>query len=1584
MKCKTNIKLFSITLAFAVILSAEIGCGGCGGGGGSKSSSSATYTVTYDGNGNDIGTYPPADTNVYSQGQTVTVLDNNSTTPLTQVGYSFVGWCVDPSGTGTSYTSGNIFAMGTSNVTLYAKWSLNPTYSVTYDGNGNSAGDPPADTITYEQAATVTVLGNTGNLANSGSTFVGWCVNADGSGTSYTAGQTFAMGASNVTLYAKWSLNPTYTVTYDGNGSLAGDPPTDTNSYEQAANVTVLGNTGNLVKNGNTFVGWCLNPGGTGISYTAGQTFAMGTSNVTLYAKWSVNPTYSVTYDGNLNTSGNPATDTNTYEQGATVTVLGNTGTLVKTGSTFVGWCVNADGSGTSYTAGQTFAMGTTNVTLYAKWSLNPTYTVTYLGNGHTSGSAPTDANTYEQAVTVTVLGNTGSLVKTGSTFVGWCINADGSGTSYTAGQTFAMGTTNVTLYAKWSLNPTYTVTYDGNLNTSGNPPTDTNTYEQAATVTVLGNTGSLVKTGSTFVGWCINADGSGTSYTAGQTFAMGTTNVTLYAKWSLNPTYTVTYCGNGNTGGNAPTDTNHYEQSWNVNVLGNTGSLTKTGNSFVGWCINADGTGTSYSPSDTFAMGTSDVTLYAKWSINPTYTVTYDGNLNTSGNAPTDTNTYEQAATITVLGNTGSLAKTGSTFVGWCINADGSGTSYTAGQTFAMGTSDVTLYAKWSINPTYTVTYLGNGNTGGNAPTDTNHYEQSWNVTVLGNTGSLANTGNTFVGWCVNADGTGTSYSPSDTFPMGTSDVTLYAKWSLNPTYTVTYLGNGNTGGNAPTDTNHYEQSWNVTVLGNTGTLTKSGSSFVGWCINADGTGTSYDPAQTFAMGTSNVTLYAKWSVNPTYTVTYNGNGNTGGNAPTDTNHYEQAATITVLGNTGALAKTGSTFVGWCINADGTGTSYSPAQTFAMGTSNVTLYAKWSVNPTYAVTYLGNGNTSGNPPTDSTNYETGWNVTVKTNSGSLAKTGNTFVGWCINADGSGTSYTPGNTFAMGTSNVTLYAKWSLNPTYNVTYTGNGNTGGNPPTDSTNYEAGSTVTVLGNTGSLTKTGSTFTGWYDAGTTSTYTPGNQFVLDGPITLQAVWTTNPTYTVTYYGNGNTGGNPPTDSTSYETGALVTVMSNSGNLTKTGYYFTGWNTAANGSGMPYGASSTFNMGSANISLYAQWTSNPTYTVTYNGNGNTGGNVPTDSANYQNGATVTVLGNTGSLVRTNYAFSGWNTAANGSGTSYNPAQTFSMGSANVILYAKWAADSSTSWTDLHVNGLPYGSYDAVTCSSDGTKVVAVIQSGGTGAGIYRSTNSGGSWTRVDANNRAYRSVASSSDGTYLLAGVNGGAIYYSTNSGTNWAAGNVSANWRGVAMSSDGSKMYGVVNATTGTRGIYKSTDHGATWSQVGGTTGRTYYGVASSSDGTTIAAIVSGTNGGIYVSTDSGTTWTMLLSTSTGSWRGIAISGDGNTITGAIQAGTYPNCGIWVSTNKGTSWSQTDTGTVSYRCLAMSSDGSKVGVGIKGTTGGYVSFSLNYGANWYQRTYTGMLVWTGIAASSDGSKFYVCNSSGGSGGSIWLYTQ
>jgi uncharacterized repeat protein (TIGR02543 family) len=174
-------------------------------------------------------------------------------------------------------------------------------------------------------------------------------------------------------------------------------------------------------------------------------------------------------------------------------------------------------------------------------------------------------------------------------------------------------------------------------------------------------------------------------------------------------------------------------------------------------------------------------------------------------------------------------------------------------------------------------------------------------------------------------------------------------------------------------------------------------------------------------------------------------------------------------------------------------------------------------------------------------------------------------------------------------------------------------------------------------------------------------------------------------------------PTDATAYSSGATVTVKGNTGSLAKTNYAFGGWNTQADGNGTNYTAGSgTFTI-SANTTLYAKWI--PTYTVTYNGNGNTGGSVPTDATKYESGTTVTVKGNTGSLAKTGWVFAGWNTNATGTGTNYTAGSgTFSI-TANTTLYAKWTC--TVTWS-VNGNTLVYPA-QTVTYNSSSSKVSSV-----------------------------------------------------------------------------------------------------------------------------------------------------------------------------------------------------------------------------------------------------------------------------------------
>jgi uncharacterized protein (TIGR02145 family)/uncharacterized repeat protein (TIGR02543 family) len=132
------------------------------------------------------------------------------------------------------------------------------------------------------------------------------------------------------------------------------------------------------------------------------------------------------------------------------VTVLGNTGSLTKANYTFSKWNTSADGSGTYYTSGSTFVMGSSNMTLYAQWVID-TFIVTFDGQSPTVAAGATSIKA--------AYGNTISLptapTKIGCTFAGWWTEKIGSGTQFTAS---TIVTANDTVYAKWIMTD-----YDGN-----------------------------------------------------------------------------------------------------------------------------------------------------------------------------------------------------------------------------------------------------------------------------------------------------------------------------------------------------------------------------------------------------------------------------------------------------------------------------------------------------------------------------------------------------------------------------------------------------------------------------------------------------------------------------------------------------------------------------------------------------------------------------------------------------------------------------------------------------------------------------------------------------------------------------------------------------------------------------------------------------------------------------------------------------------------------------------------------------------------------------------------------------------------
>jgi len=267
------------------------------------------------------------------------------------------------------------------------------------------------------------------------------------------------------------------------------------------------------------------------------------------------------------------------------------------------------------------------------------------------------------------------------------------------------------------------------------------------------------------------------------------------------------------------------------------------------------------------------------------------------------------------------------------------------------------------------------------------------------------------------------------------TAPSTTLSDWSdlkyvyISGTRTLSYNKNTtDTVGSLPSSTSGTDpwDGWVTTVSSNT--PTRTGYTFNGWNTASDGTGTNYAASASITL-TSDVTLWAKWTA-LTYSVTYNGNSNTGGSVPTDSSTYSNGATVTVKSNSGSLTRTNFVFSGWNTASDGSGTAYAAtgSATFTMGTANVTLYARWL--PLYLVSFDLNGG-GGTAPTALRQSTSGGSITLPTQGSMTAPSGKpNFSGWVTSTTGTSAltgSYTP-------TADVTLYAYWTADlPTTTAT-----------------------------------------------------------------------------------------------------------------------------------------------------------------------------------------------------------------------------------------------------------------------------------------------------------------------------------------------------------------------------------------------------------------------------------------------------------------------------------------------------------------------------------------------------------------------
>ena len=215
--------------------------------------------------------------------------------------------------------------------------------------------------------------------------------------------------------------------------------------------------------------------------------------------------------------------------------------------------------------------------------------------------------------------------------------------------------------------------------------------------------------------------------------------------------------------------------------------------------------------------------------------------------------------------------------------------------------------------------------------------------------------------------------------------------------------------------------------------------------------------------------------------------------------------------------------------------------------------------------------------------------------------------------------------------------------------------------------------------------------------------------------------PEYTVSYNGNSATSGSMTSDSARYNKN--YTAKENT--FIKEGYEFVGWNTAADGSGDSWKAKETrLYPYKHDITLYAQWTP-ITYTIKYDGNGATEGNTASSKHVYDVEKALTKNG----YSKTGYTFKGWNTKADGSGTSYADEQRVknltSINGATIVLYAQWEPISYTIKYDGN------GATDGSTASS---KHIYDVEKTLTPNGYIRTGYTFKEWnTKADGSGTSY-----------------------------------------------------------------------------------------------------------------------------------------------------------------------------------------------------------------------------------------------------------
>ena len=705
------------------------------------------YTITYKSDGFN-------DTKKYYQATDLTLYP-----ALNRTGYTFRKWQVTKADgsweRGTEYDERQYIGDGmTGNPILTADWKIH-TYTVNYDGNGETGGSTDSSSHTYDTEKALTTNGFT----KDGYTFAGWNTKDDGTGDSYDDKESVenltAVDGDTVTLYAQWKIN-TYTITFDLDGGEMKDGSTKDYNIKDSLILPTP------TKNGWTFNGWYVPITG-GHNWTE-DLYGTKTSvegkygNVTLKASWTM-ASYTITLEPNGGTV-----------QGGNLTlgyyVNDNTTTLptpTRDGWTFIGWKPNATvgswDASTTYKGGTSVKGNYGTVTLVAQWKAN-TYTVIYNPNcTNSTGTMDNQQFTYDdpgQSLTPN------AFTRPGYSFAGWATTQNGEMKYPDQADTPNVTKekdAKVTLYAVWT--PVeYTITFDPN---GGSDVDGDNKLKY--TIESTQNLPIPKRNGYTFSGWDVvipdgNWEPEGTYADNGKDCPVKGMhgNVKLIARWDVEKSK-VTFDENGGS-----PDAKDFVD-YTVNTTITMPSITKVGYDFKGWKVikvngSADANytyggwkvGETYDAEQTISGKYGAVTLQAQWTpIQYTVTFKYEGDQDKNEDNESS-GTYSIESQISLPEN---MYKYGYQFVEWKVTT-ASG-NWTEGETFHTAPAagkwgNITLTAVW-LKHGVSIRYIADGNGQVKTPAG-NTYEHVENVEV--ENGQMQSGGCTpvaekharFVGW--------------------------------------------------------------------------------------------------------------------------------------------------------------------------------------------------------------------------------------------------------------------------------------------------------------------------------------------------------------------------------------------------------------------------------------------------------------------------------------------------------------------------------------------------------------------------------------------------------------------------------------------------------------------------------------------------------------------------------------------------------------------------------------------------------------------------------------------------------------------